>query len=443
MSRKKNTKPITSGGLFHQPAGGNTLLLTQATRWNRDISHYQRAVTEAERVDFPNRVRLYDLYDTILLDTHLSSVLEKRKSAVLSSPIEFKRNGQPDERIGEMLESPWFLDFLDDLLDTQWWGHSLFQFYPDDSGWLTYQLVPRKHVDPVLRQIRRMQSDISGVSWDTYDGLLAVGKPHYIGQLVRDIPWVLYKRGDVADWAQFAELFGQPIREYTYNAGDDDARYNLVNDIFGGGAAAVFLHPEGSNLTLHEAGNKTGSSDLYKGLAAFCNNEISKHILGNTLTTEAGEKGTQALGTVQQKAEERLLEQDKRFVLNVLNYQMTDLFESFGIHTQGGRFSFVSPKNTNLSQRADILIKLNQLGLPLDHDQLYEEFGLNKPEDYAKQLTMNNGQLTIGKEKKEPDNCQLSTVHSQLEKPRFSFANLLPRFFGEAPESDKGAALEW
>ena len=68
---------------------------------------------------------------------------------------------------------------------------------------------------------------------------------------------------------------------------------------------------------------------------------------------------------------------------------------------------------------------------------------MNKPEDYAKQMTMNNGQLTIGKEKKEPDNCQLSTVHSQLEKPRFSFANLLTRFFGEAPESDKGAALEW
>ena len=77
-----------------------------------DISHYMRAVTEAERIDFPNRARLYDLYDTILLDTHLSSVLEKRKSAVLSSQIEFSRDGKPDKAIGEMLESPWFLDFL-------------------------------------------------------------------------------------------------------------------------------------------------------------------------------------------------------------------------------------------------------------------------------------------------------------------------------------------
>lgn len=209
---------------------------------------------------------------------------------------------------------------------------------------------------------------------------------------------MLYKRGDVADWSQFAELFGQPIREYTYNVGDDEARYNLVNDIFGGGASSVFLHPEGSNLTLHEASNKTGSSDLYKGLASFCNAEISKHILGNTLTTEAGEKGTQALGTVQRKAEDRLLERDKRFVLNVLNYQMTDLFESFGINTRGGKFSFVSPKNTDPAGRVDIIVKLDSLGLPIDHDQLYEEFGLNKPKDYAERIE--NGKLKIENDQK-------------------------------------------
>lgn len=87
MSRKKNKKQITAGGFFNQPAGGNTILLTQATRWNRDISHYMRAVSESERVDFPNRSKLYDLYETILFDTHLSSILEKRSSAVLSSTI--------------------------------------------------------------------------------------------------------------------------------------------------------------------------------------------------------------------------------------------------------------------------------------------------------------------------------------------------------------------
>lgn len=433
MTRRKKQKQITAGGLFHQSAGGNTILLTQATRWNRDISHYMRAVTEAERVDFPNRARLYDLYDTILLDTHLTSVLEKRKAAVLSSKMEFTRDGKPDKQVGELLESPWFLNFLSDLLDTVWWGCSLFQFRRDESGWLTYDLIPRKHVEPIRRLILRMQSDLHGTSWDEYADLLFVGKPRALGELIKDIPWVLYKRADAADWSQFAELFGQPIREYTYNAGDDETRYNLVQDIFGSGGSSVFLHPEGSGMKLLEAGNKTGSSDLYKGLASFCNAEMSKHVLGNTLTTEASEKGTQALGTVQKKSEELLLEKDKRFVLNVLNYEMTDLLESFGYPVRGGRFAFVSEKNTDPTKRVDILTKLNALGLPLDHDQLYEEFGLNKPKDYDRQMT--------SKQKQEPQPSALPVDPEKKEEKR-SFHNLLSRFFGEAPDDSEGA-LDW
>ena len=40
-------------------------------------------------------------------------------------------------------------------------------------------------------------------------------------------------------------------------------------------------------MELREAANKTGSSDQYDKLCERCNSEISKLILGNTLTTEA------------------------------------------------------------------------------------------------------------------------------------------------------------
>ena len=126
MSRKKKNRQITSGGFFNQPVGGNTILMTQAVRWNREIEHFQKAVNEADRVDFPNRAKLYDLYESILMDTHLTSVIGKRKSAVLSAKIEFSRNGSPDQTINELLESPWFYEFLNDLLDTGHWGFSLF-----------------------------------------------------------------------------------------------------------------------------------------------------------------------------------------------------------------------------------------------------------------------------------------------------------------------------
>lgn len=61
---------------------------------------------------------------------------------------------------------------------------------------------------------------------------------------------------------------------------------------------------------------------------------------------------------------------------------MTDIFESFGINVKGGKFSFVIPKDSNQTQRIDIITKLSSLGLPISHDQLYDEFGLNKPDNY-------------------------------------------------------------
>ncbi len=373
-NRKKNR--ITSGGLFNQPAGGNTIILTQAKRWHMDIENYIRSVTEAERIDFPNRSKLQDLYTVAMTDTHLFSVMEKRKSAVLSTPIEFSRNGKPDKRIAELIESPWFRNFLSDILDSIWLGPTLFQFYIDSSGWLTYDLIPRKHVDPINREIRKLQSDIKGVSWDEYADLLFIGNPRETGNMVKAVPWILYKNGTAADWAQFAEIFGQPMREGTYDAWDDNARQKLINDIMALGSSPVFIHPEGTKINLIESSQKGSTCDVYERLATFCNSEISKRVLGNTLTTEVGDKGTQALGTVQQEGEQDITFFVKRRLLNILNYDVTETFANLGINTTGGKFSFVPPKKKDLSAKITIDCKLkNEIGLPIDDDYFYEEYG--------------------------------------------------------------------
>ncbi len=430
-NRKKNR--ITSGGLFNQPAGGNTIILTQAKRWHMDIENYIRSVTEAERIDFPNRSKLQDLYTVAMTDTHLFSVMEKRKSAVLSTPIEFSRNGKPDKRIAELIESPWFRNFLSDILDSIWLGPTLFQFYIDSSGWLTYDLIPRKHVDPINREIRKLQSDIKGVSWDEYADLLFIGNPRETGNMVKAVPWILYKNGTAADWAQFAEIFGQPIREYTYDSADEKDRQRVIQDAYDQGGSSVYIHPVNTTLKLIESGNKTGSSDLYHKLVETCNSEISKLFLGNTLTTEASEKGTQALGTVQQKEQGQVTQGDRIFTLNVLNYLMSDIFESFGFSVKGGRFTFTTPQNKDLTQRIVIDTQIANRGVPISDDYWYETYGIPKPDNYdeLKKKPQKPNEVTEGIDDEGKQKEEIST-----------FKNLYTRFFGEAPEKGKGA-LEW
>lgn len=290
---KGKNKRITAGGSTNQQPG-QTIILTAPKRGGVDIAYYMQAIKSAENIDKPKRVKLLDLYTDIMIDTHLKSVMRKHVASILKTPIQFQRDGVVDEKIQEHIESPWFSKFCEAVVKDEWEGvgSSLFQFFRNPDGWINYELIPRKHVDALNRIIYKRQTDDNGVSWDEYKDLLYIGDPRQIGELATVAFWVILKRNDVGDWAQFAEIFGQPIREGTYNAWDEEARQRLINDITALGSSPVYIHPEGTNIRLIESSQKSGSADVFEGLAKFCNSEISKAVIGNTLTTEVDDKGT-------------------------------------------------------------------------------------------------------------------------------------------------------
>ena len=335
--KQNNRGIITVGGNLTLPGQKrpNVIVLTQPKRFGIDIADYMTAVRAAENVDYSRRYKLYDLYADILMDTHLTCVIEKRKNAVLCSDIEFRRDGKPDDAVNEQIRSPWFNRLVGDIIDAKFWGFSLCQFYREGE-WVDYDLIPRKHVDPVRRIILRHQTDIVGLPWENYSDLLFIGSPDDLGLLAKAAPWVIYKRNTTGDWSQFSELFGMPIQEYVYNSDDEQSRQRAIEDAANIGSLAQFFHDEDTKLNFIEAGNKTGSADVYERLCERCNNEISKLVLGNTLTTESSENGTQALGTVHKKVEDKVAEADKRYLLDVLNYDMADIFARMGIDRPGG-----------------------------------------------------------------------------------------------------------
>jgi phage gp29-like protein len=377
---RKGATRITEGGNFRP---GTTITIAAPRRFGVDIEGYMAAIRAAENVDFTQRTKLYDLYTDALIDGHLRGVVEKRKAGVLSCDIEFRRDGVADDHVNEMIESPWFMDFVDDALDAKFWGFTLVQFYINEQGWIDYYCVPRKHVDPVRRLIKRRQEDITGIPFDEFTGLLLIQDKEPNGLFACTTPYTIWKRGNMGDWAQFNQIFGMPVRKYTYDAADAAARDATLSDAEAQGSGSVYLCPQGSSLEFIESSNKTGSADTYKSLDDKCNAEISKVILGNTLTTEASETGTQALGTVHSSVEQNLAKRDRKFILNLLNYEMTDIFAQLGVNTRGGKFVFVDAvDDDHTTKRADILLKAQQLGLPIDDDYIYSELNIDRPQNY-------------------------------------------------------------
>ena len=442
MNRKKKNSPnqgkiIQGGMLVPQGMRQPDIVLQMPEIFMFDMNAYMQSVKAARGIDFSNRARLYDMYDSASLDLHLSGVIAKRMRGVTKIPIEFRRNGVPDDAINNQIKSPWFKQLRKDLVMSEFWGFTLVQFYLNEEGNIRYDLINRKHYDPIHRKLLKYQGSMDGVPIDDFPDMLFVGSERDLGIYAELLPAVLYKRGDMSDWAQFCNIFGMPIREYTYDAGDEDARRRVIADARRQGANAAYIHPKESELKLVEAGNKTGSSDLYRTFAEYWDSKMSIRVLGNTLTTDAKSTGTQALGSVHKKEEDEMNSDDRDFILDILNYDMRPIFASLGFNVEGGEFVYAKKDKINPAQQIDIVQKLSSMGLPIDDDYLYETFCVAKPDNY-KQL----------KEEKEAAKVafreQLGLQVNDDDKKKqdkntdkTAFKQHLKSFFGLAP--DKGA----
>lgn len=457
MSKKKNlnknVRRITQGGYTGTQGTTPDIVLQMPQVFFFDMAAYMNAVTAALNIDHSYRVRLYDMYESAMFDLHLSGVLDKRLRGVTRLPIEFRRDGVPDERINAQLKSPWFKELRKELILSEFWGYTLVQFYTDEEENIRYDLIPRKHFDPVSQRLLRYQGDMAGTPIDEFSNMLFVGKPRALGIFAELMPAVLYKRGDMADWAKFCNIFGMPIREYTYDAGDEAARRQLIADAKRQGTNAVYIHPTGSNLNLIESGNKSGSSDLYKTFADYWDSKISIRVLGNTLTTDAKETGTQALGEVHKDEEDDMNADDREFILNVLNYEMKPIFAALGYNVEGGEFVYARKDKINLAQHVDVISKLNALGLPISDDYLYNTFGIEKPEDYEQIKAEKEAQKEALRERlngvktpfeenqngeQTPPNGQPKIDPEEEPNEKKGLLNSLRSFFGLAPDQ-KGA----
>lgn len=446
MAQKPKGRPakdrrITAGGFTQITEERRRLdiILQSPELFHFDIGSYMNSLQSATAIDMYSRIRLYDMYSSAFMtDPHLIGIHRKRLVGACRTPIEFIRNEKADDQINELLKQPWFRKFRKEVVESEFWGFSLLQFYRDIDGNIDFDSIPRKHYDPVQQIVLRYQSDTDGAPLEMFSNTLVIGNdPRGLGIMSAVMPYVLYKRGNIGDWAQFCQIFGMPIREYTYDAGDEEARRRLVEDARKQGANAVYIHPEGSTLTLHESGNKSGSSDLYNNFSDKCDSQMSIAILGNTLTTDAKATGTQALGTVHKQEEDEIKDEDQALILSVLNSaHMRKILASLGYNVEGGEFRFIEVKDIDKTVQLQVVTQMMDRGLPIDDDYLYDTFDIDKPANYD--------QMKAEAQKKADEKAaQQQAVMQELQKQsksnpkneaEVSFWNKVKGFFSEAPQ---------
>lgn len=455
MAKNKQNKRIIQGGsepvklpsgTLHVP----TIVMQMPQVFMLDLQKYKNSIQSAQRIDGSNRTQLYDMYESALMDSHLAGVLEKRLRGVTQIPIEFHRDGKADDIITPQLRSPWFKEVRKEIILSKFWGFTLLQFYLDEEGNIRADKINRKHYNPITRELLKLQTDPKGVSIEEFPNTLFIGEERHLGIFADIMPAVLYKRGNMSDWARFLNVFGIPIRKYTYDAGDEEARRNLIRDAQQQGSSAVFIHPKESNLEFLEPKHAMGTGKAFEEFTSYWDNQITIRILGNTLTTDTKDTGTQALGTIHKEVEDELNADDREAILDTLNYYMRPIFANLGFNVEGGEFVYVEQNKIHPTQQVDIVLKLHSIGLPISDDYLYDFSGIPKPDNYDELIAQKEAEKKaiqaqlegVGEpsdtEQEDDFKGDDKTKGNNPPKPKNGLRNTLSRFFGLAPH--KGGA---
>jgi phage gp29-like protein len=358
-----------------------------------DIGDWRSALTHAE-MQGGNRVKLYDLYDDVMLDPHLSAQWEKRVNNIINTDVLFTNNEKEVDEMRDLTESPEFEELLQEIMNQVAWGITLLELgnkkvseFGKELLRLTLYCVDRKHIRPKEGIITKEQydSNTSGIRYR--EGAFAnyvaeIGKPDDLGLILKAAPYVLLKKGAVGDWALFVQLFGQPFREYRYDGYDDKVRIQLEQSAKDMGSAPYIILPDGAQLTLHDIKTNTGG-EVHSKLANFCDEQISVLILGNTETTKSSKSSGYAQAETHMKTQRDVFVADKKRVRRVLNRVIKPILFNLGFPVKDGHFHF--KEEIDIAQRLskiNLIKMVKSVGAPIDDDTIYQESGLPKPENY-------------------------------------------------------------
>lgn len=314
-----------------------------------DIGDWRRAWQRALDPRNPDRRRLYDIYRDAMTDSHLSGCIQQRVGFVMSRSFKLvDAAGVADDEACHLLDQSWFKDLCRLCLESIWYGHSLVELgavVTDGDGHPSFagvSLVPRKHVIPEKGRVVERE----GMSWTGGTGyrerpwsdwLVEAGRPDDLGLLLKAALHTIPKKHAMSFWDCFAEVFGMPWRIARTSTRDPKEFKRLEDMIYNGGASQGMVSGMETEIQFVESG-KGDAFNVYDKRVDRANSELSKLVIGQTMTIEDGSSLSQSQTHLQVFM--NLVESDRDMLRDIINNQLIPLMVLHGFPVKGLRFEW-------------------------------------------------------------------------------------------------------
>jgi hypothetical protein len=383
---KKETTPVVTK---ETPVDGGIVInnlqlrLVAVDRSMKDIKDFKDALLQASRIYSPNRTELYDLYETVTLDPHLKGICNKRRSTLVNKKLKFVKKDVVDDDITMLSNKSTFREMRKELFDQKLFGLTGLEFIPGET--FDFTCIPRKHIKPDVKMITQDQWGNTGIVYEGVWNLWIIGDVDDLGLYLECSPYALWKKGNMGDWAQYIEIFGQPVIITKYDAYDVKTKIELDEAMKKAGASLRLQIPNQANFEMLDGKQSNGDGALQDGFRKACNQEMSVLILGNTETTVSSDSSGYAQGKIHHMQQHEITDNDMIDELSLLNDEyFFSILKSYGYSPDGGEFVYDEELDLDrLSKETTIDAFLITIAkLPLDDDYFYERYNRPKPTNY-------------------------------------------------------------
>ncbi|MAI62426.1 MAG: hypothetical protein CBB87_08120 [Micavibrio sp. TMED27] len=341
-------------------------------------------------------------------ESHYHSVLgtRKRQVAQLDITVEPASDDKESMRHAKFVEDWLDRDALEneliDILDAIGKGFSCTEIIWDTSEkqWTPHMLKWRDprffHFDQatgeqVFLKTAEGSKPLTPYKYITHIHKAKSGLP-IRGGVIRPVLWMwLFKNFSIKDWVIFAETYGQPIRVGKYGTGSsEEDRRVLMRAVANIGSDAAAIIPESMQIEFIEAGDKSKTSEVFEKLARYCDEQISKAVLGQTMTTDSGSSRSQA--EVHNEVKHDIERSDSKQLSASLNQQLVkpiiDL--NFGAQKKYPRIRIGRPENHDIEKIMKAAKEAHSIGVPLSIKDIREKTNFREPESEDDKLVLSN-----------------------------------------------------
>lgn len=337
-------------------------------------------------------------------DCHYHSQLSTRRMAVtgLDQMVEAYSDTPEDIKIAdyvrEILDDGAFSDVVFDLLDATGKGYSAVEIIWRMSGtaWVPdyYKWADPHHFmfdQDEGRELRLIDEEDTafGVKlklhkWMIHEPRLKSGIP-LRGGLARLVAAIyMCKSYTISDWMAFAEVFGMPLRMGRYPTGANQGDINtLISAVANIGTDAGAVFPDTMDIEFEKAATSSGGQVLFLHMVEWFDKQVSKAVIGQTMTADDGSSQSQA--NVHNDVRADIKDHDAMYVARTIRRDLIAPIVGyrFGWDKNLPTYRLGIDEPEDLKAMSDALVPLIDRGLPVEISVILDKFGIEEPADGA------------------------------------------------------------